>query len=285
MYAENLVAVCDCLPSYEPFRIETRDEEEVLFSVYLCREMEACGTVVERFKWEGASCVAYRDEEEVLLLEIAPEETGRLYVMKMYPGFQRMEVTVYDDSADTFVLNSCLMLAFVYATASIHTLLMHASVVRTKENGYLFLGKSGTGKSTHSQLWLQCLAGVELLNDDNPVVRLVNGTPWVYGSPWSGKTPCYRNEGVEVGALLQLYQSPVNRIKLLSAVEGLASLMGSASLVRWDGKGYADNMDTLMALVSEVSVYRLDCLPDVEAARMAYETCVYGRKGQVDCSQ
>ena len=35
----------------------------------------------------------------------------------------------------------------------------------------LFQGKSGTGKSTHSGLWLKHIPGCELLNDDNPIVH------------------------------------------------------------------------------------------------------------------
>ena len=138
--------------------------------------------------------------------------------------------------------------------------------------GYLFLGKSGTGKSTHSQLWLQNIAGVELLNDDNPVIRIIEGKPWVYGSPWSGKTACYRNESVRVGAFVRLYQAPVNRIEQLSVVKGLAALTGSSSLIRWDEQLGKYAFDTLAELLSEVPVFRLECLPDYEAALLSYKT-------------
>ncbi|MBO6066250.1 MAG: transposase, partial [Lachnospiraceae bacterium] len=85
-------------------------------------------------------------------------------------------------------------------------LLMHASVTMHAGKGYLFLGKSGTGKSTHSQLWINNIEGCELLNDDNPVLRVEDdGSVRVYGSPWSGKTPCYRNLDVPVGAIVDLH--------------------------------------------------------------------------------
>lgn len=55
-----------------------------------------------------------------------------------------------------FVLNNFLMMLYAFNAARHHTLLMHASVVATETGkGYLFLGKSGTGKSTHTGLWLQ----------------------------------------------------------------------------------------------------------------------------------
>ena len=94
---------------------------------------------------------------------------------------------------DTFAVNNSLMVLYSLATANLQTALFHAAVIRNKERGYLFLGKSGTGKSTHARLWLQYNEGSTLLNDDNPVVRLFKGedgkiSTKVYGSPWSGKT-------------------------------------------------------------------------------------------------
>ena len=57
----------------------------------------------------------------------------------------------------------------------------------------MLLGKSGTGKSTHSRLWLKYIPDTKLLNDDNPAVRIMdNNTIMIYGTPWSGKTPCYK---------------------------------------------------------------------------------------------
>ena len=92
------------------------------------------------------------------------------------------------------------------------------------------LGKSGTGKSTHSSLWLKHIPGTELLNDDNPILRLMpDGTARVYGSPWSGKTPCYKNKDVPAGAVVRIRQAPFNKIERLSAIQSYASLMASAS--------------------------------------------------------
>ena len=48
---------------------------------------------------------------------------------------------------------------------------LHASCVVRDGEGYLFMGRSGTGKSTHSRLWIQTFPGTELLNDDNPAIR------------------------------------------------------------------------------------------------------------------
>lgn len=173
---------------------------------------------------------------------------------------------------DAFVLNNFLMMTFAFASASMHTLMIHASVVRNAGKGYLFLGKSGTGKSTHSSLWLKYIEGSDLLNDDNPIIRIVEGVPMVFGSPWSGKTPCYRNLSVPVGAFVKLRQAPENKIERVRPVEGFATVLSSCSVMKWDERIYNGICDTISEVSMHVSVYKLDCLPDEAAAKLSFNT-------------
>ncbi|MGX8696474.1 MAG: hypothetical protein ACSW8D_08825, partial [Prevotella sp.] len=88
------------------------------------------------------------------------------------------------DGERAYGLNCSLMVMYALATARLQTALFHSSVTSYQGKGYMFLGKSGTGKSTHSSLWLKYIEGTELMNDDNPVVRIIDGQAWVFGSPW-----------------------------------------------------------------------------------------------------
>ncbi len=178
-----------------------------------------------------------------------------------------------EGSDNAFGLNNALMLLYAFASAHLGALEMHASVVMQEGKGYLFLGKSGTGKSTHSRLWLQHIPGSELLNDDNPILRLMpDGSARVFGSPWSGKTPCYKAQDVPVGAVVRLSQAPRNEITRLPLVQAYASLMASASAFR-PLKDLADGWHrTLEGLAAVVPCYHLDCLPDQAAAELCYKT-------------
>lgn len=174
---------------------------------------------------------------------------------------------------NTFGLNNALMLLFAFASAQKGALEMHASVVMKDGKGYLFLGRSGTGKSTHSRLWLEYIPGTELLNDDNPILRLMpDGSARVYGSPWSGKTPCYKSQDVPVAAVVRLSQAPRNHMTRLPLVQAYASLMASASAFR-PLKELADGWHrTLEGLSAVIPCYHLNCLPDREAAELCYNT-------------
>jgi hypothetical protein len=178
---------------------------------------------------------------------------------------------------DAFALNNSLMLLFAFSSAHKGLLEMHASVVMNEGKGYLFLGKSGTGKSTHSSLWLKHIPGTELLNDDNPILRLMpDGSARVYGSPWSGKTPCYKNQDVPAGAVVRIRQAPYNQIQRLGTIQAYASLMASASSFR-PFQGLADGWHrTLEGLAASLPCYTLDCLPDQAAAELCHSTVTNG---------
>ena len=165
-------------------------------------------------------------------------------------------------------IDNALMVLYALATADRQTALFHAAVVSYEGKGYMFLGPSGTGKSTHASLWLRYIEGTTLVNDDNPVVR--DGV--VYGSPWSGKTPCYRNVHYPLGGIVVLSQAPYNRIQRLSGLHAYAALVASISGKRWDAR-IADGLhQTENALASTVPVWHLECLPDEEAARVCQLT-------------
>ena len=166
------------------------------------------------------------------------------------------------------VFYEALKMMYDLATAGKDTLHVHAAVVSCGGKGYLFLGPSGTGKSTHAQLWLKHFEGTELVNDDNPVVR--DGV--VYGSPWSGKTPCYRNVSYPIGGIVRLSQALYNKIRRLSGIEAYVDLAESVGGKFWDSRIAEGLHQAENKLASTVPMWHLECLPDEEAARLCHET-------------
>lgn len=163
-------------------------------------------------------------------------------------------------------LNSVLMLAFAFAGAYSGTLLIHASVVRYRGLAYAFTAKSGTGKSTQTANWLRSIQGCDLMNDDNPVVRLADGRVTLYGSPWSGKTPCYRNISAPLGAVTQIVRGSENVCMPLSPLQAFGVLLSSCSAMKWERALYTALCDTVTAIVSTTPHYALRCTADPQSA-------------------
>lgn len=171
-----------------------------------------------------------------------------------------------------FGLNNALMLIFAFAGAHKEVLLIHASLVRNNGYGYAFIAKSGTGKSTQVSMWLRYIPGCDLMNDDNPIIRIIDGEAWIYGSPWSGKTPCYRNVKARLGAITRIDRATSNSIDKPNAISAFASLLPSCSSMKWDSPIYNAICDTLTKLVETGRIFTLHCLPDREAAEVCFRT-------------
>lgn len=172
----------------------------------------------------------------------------------------------------SFGLNDALMLVFAFAGSRHGTLLIHASCVSNRGRAYPFTAKSGTGKSTHSALWMRHIPDTQLINDDNPIIRVLGDGIYIYGSPWSGKTPCYRNIRVRLGAVTKIERAMKNSIERLPPVKAFAALLPSCSSMKWDSTIYNNICDTITHVIESVPVYTLHCLPDEEAALLCQRT-------------
>ena len=269
------------LHNYDPFEVALRSGEMAagsasapLFKLTITdRKPGEPGEALMRSA-TGEPVVGFFRSGEGYQAAFAPTPGARVCgVLEMSGDFRVGQLYTEGNPADrAFAVNNALMLLFAFAAAPYRALEMHASVVTRGGRGFLFLGKSGTGKSTHSHLWLEHISGTELLNDDNPVVRIVDGAARVYGSPWSGKTPCYKAQDVPVGAIVRLVQAQHNRIERLSTVQAYASVMPSCSGFR-PIRTLADAQhETLSLIAQQVPCYHLECLPDADAARLCQET-------------
>lgn len=188
--------------------------------------------------------------------------------------FSEGQLQAWDpDLGGRFPADNALMLMFAMRTATLDTLELHSSVTVKDGKAYLFLGRSGTGKSTHSRMWLENIPGCHLLNDDNPALRVMpDGQIMIFGTPWSGKTPCYRNEQAPAGAFVAIRQCKENRIARLPVLDSYAALFSSSSGMR-QVQSIADGMAaTFDKVLQNVPFYVLDCLPDADAARLCSST-------------
>lgn len=260
--------------SYGPFEVVSVEENDCIFSLDVCERTEA----------EGASLV-YSNRSEVeegfVVMEVYSTPEGHYFELTQ-PGSPqvnaRLSVTADFRKAvlslagrpveQWLAFNTSVDFCFLLSTAGRNTLLTHASSVIYDGKAYLFLGKSGTGKSTHSRMWQTALDGVVLMNDDHPVLRAEDGIVTAYGSPWSGKTPCYKNISAPLGGIIRIVRAPHNKAVRLAPIQAYASLMTSCSGMTWD-RELADGKDrTLQSVVSRTPCWVMECLPDEDAAKV-----------------
>lgn len=273
------------LQSSEPFRMDTApdDDEPLLFVLRIVGDdvkSDGCeGREIGQFDCGGNNHGVYRLDDGGYRVVVDDVDGRTCCVLRACADFSSAEVRLNGTTEMRRMgLNNALMMMYAFAGSDKMTVLMHASVVRKDGRGYLCLGTSGTGKSTHTANWLRFVPNCDLLNDDNPVVRVCDdGVARVFGSPWSGKTACYRNEEALIGGFLQLKQAPRNRIERMRTVEAYGALLSSCSVMKWDRRDYVGTSDTVARLLENVPVFLLENLPDEAAVRMSYEAMAEGK--------
>lgn len=155
---------------------------------------------------------------------------------------------------------------------------LHASAVEYDGRAYLFSGPSTVGKSTHSRLWQSLLGDkAQVFNDDKPALRLLDGQWYAYGTPWCGKDGINQNKKVPLAGICFLKQAKENNIRRLPALEAVPSILWQTIRKVPCRK----NMELLLShidkLVRTIPVYELECLPDVAAAHLSFNTLTGGK--------
>ena len=263
------------LQAYAPFRTDSCFVDDSLFTLSLIDDPKVLST-------QGPATADIEDENGKTTIFTHEDGTMTIHLTAI-TGYQCCRIHISKDYREArawiggtpgerrYALDTALMLLYTFASSKLDTLLVHASAIEYDGNGYLFLGRSGTGKSTHSRLWLDHIKGSELLNDDNPIMRIIDGKVYVYGSPWSGKTDCYRNQQIPVGGIVRLHQSPFNRITPLAGIKSYAALLPSCSCMKWNHEMADAIHSTISKVIEGVPVYYLECLPDNEAAILCHK--------------
>lgn len=174
---------------------------------------------------------------------------------------------------DISLIRFGLWIMFGVVIAPLGAIAIHSSVVVKDGGAVLCLGESGTGKSTHTRLWRENIEGAKLLNDDSPIIRVIDGQAIVYGSPWSGKTHCYINKCVPVRGLMRLSQAPHNKIRRHPALAAIGAILPSCPPAFAHDEALQDSIcNTVSEIIATTPVYHLECLPNGEAAQLSYST-------------
>lgn len=218
----------------------------------LITELPAAGGLAPRcgeYLWDGA------EKPDIVITEDQ-------YHPENWPELSREDMTYMESG---FRFNGNLLLH--------NGLMLHSSAVVYEGRVYLFSGPCGTGKSTHTRLWQSVFGeAAQVINDDKPALRCIEGTWYAYGTPWCGKDGINQNIKAPIAGICFLKQAPHNRIRRLNPFEATRKIMAQ-TIHRFCSAQMLDLMlGHLEKLVQLVPVYELENRPEPEAARLSYET-------------
>lgn len=265
------------LPSFAPFAAgnDIADDKLLLFSMTVksCMKLSSTGRLLGCTDTGNGSVTIYELPDGGHEYVVRNIHGDSCCLLKANKNFAVCCCALKGDrSARMFGLNNALMLAFAFAGCFHDAVLIHASCVMHGGKAYPFVAASGTGKSTHANLWMRNIEDVQLLNDDNPVIRIIDdGTVMVYGTPWSGKTPCYRRRRYPLGAVTRIVRAADNSIVRRDAIRAFATLLPACSSMKWDEGLHGMLCHILSRIIEHTSIYTMYCLPNNEAALICHK--------------
>lgn len=149
-------------------------------------------------------------------------------------------------------------------------ILLHAAVIKVDDDAYAFCAKSGTGKTTHTKLWMQLLGDkMSYINGDKPLIRIIDDQIYAFGTPWNGKEQYGTNSYAKLKAIAFIERDITNSIIHLPKIEVLPRIIHQILLPK-DEDSLSKTFEILNEVVGKTNTYLLKCNMDIEAAQIAY---------------
>ncbi|MGN0462354.1 MAG: hypothetical protein ACI4HZ_07910 [Ruminococcus sp.] len=192
-----------------------------------------------------------------ITLEVTEERIDNY--IKVYPNVSR-------SLAEYVIFGAC----FYEAVLDFDAILLHSSAIAVDNEAYLFTADSGTGKSTHTKLWMDYFGDrAVMINDDKPVIRIIDGKIFACGTPFSGKHDINSNILVPLKGICCLNRGKENHIEKISNREAIQKLMQQTLLVPHKS-GVNNLLDVLDRVIKGVNVYKLYCDISQDAVLTSY---------------
>lgn len=209
--------------------------------------------------------------------EISSENQVDFALLSCWPERKAEYPSISDDDGEYFGTGS----VFYRHLLNYGGMMLHSSAVVVDGKAYLFSADSGTGKSTHTQIWLKLFGDkAYILNDDKPAIRREADGWFAYGTPWSGKYDISVNKRIPIAGIAMIERAENNEIDPFSGKEAIRQILAQLNRVK-DMEHRIKQMELLDKLLQEVPVWKLKCNMEDEAAILSYEA-MSGRKFKED---
>ncbi len=153
-------------------------------------------------------------------------------------------------------------------------IMMHGAVISYEGAAYMFTAPSGTGKTTHVKQWQKlCGNKVGIINGDKPIIRLIDGKYFAYGTPWCGKEHFNENTCLPLRGIAILSRAEENSIERVDAAKCLKQLLNQVYIHKTP-ECVANTLDFIDKMFAAVPIYSLKCNISVEAAELARHVMV-----------
>ncbi len=264
--ADSVTVLPDRMRAYEcaPFDkadiaisfTETSEEPKPPEHELICR-----GRLQSYFKYSGGYGFYMGTDEFIANLVLADNDWSRIDVRILDMN------DVYPDSTGQRLFYT-LGYAMETAVLAKGRMTFHSSSIAVNGSGICFSAASGTGKSTHTALWLEKYPDAVMVNDDKPVIMREDGRILLCGTPWAGTTGINTNVIVPLKAVVCIKRGEENKIYPIDQITAIHRII-KESPKPYIPELMGEFMTRVGELVEGTDTYMLECTPDMRAQETA----------------
>jgi len=216
--------------------------------------------------------------EELLVSELENE-----YYLSFPMANQILEATLKKDGSyahfycqppyrETLIgdLFHAIRFVFLYLAQKNNMLALHSASINYNDKAWLFSGSSGTGKSTHTNLWHDQFE-TPILNGDLNLISITENGPVIHGMPWCGTSQIADPKTYPLGGIILLKQAKENICQTLSDNEKSLLVLQRTISPSWSEEMLDTNLAFVNNLTPQIFVARLLCTKNPEVAHYMKE--------------
>ncbi len=201
-------------------------------------------------------------DKYILTLPQTPE-IFELHISKdgMTADIYTMPLTTEEYKENLF---HAIRLPFLYVAQMHGMAAIHSASILYKDKAWLFSAPSGTGKSTHANLWKEYLQ-VPTINGDLNLLAMKDNIPVIHGIPWCGTSATFDTETHDLGGIILLRQSPCDRITELPTDEKQLLVSQRFISPSWTVELFEKGLTLAETVTNNCLVCRLNCTKEISA--------------------
>jgi len=157
---------------------------------------------------------------------------------------------------------------------------LHSACFDVNGVGVAFAAHSGTGKTTHMNLWQQLLGDkMTVVNGDKPIIRFFDDepeTPYAYGTPWNGKEKLGCNMRTKLRHICFIERSETNYVEKVDKNSAINRIMKQVYMPE-NSEAMLKTTELIGRLFGCCDLWIIHCNMNPEAAEVAYNAIINGK--------
>ena len=154
-------------------------------------------------------------------------------------------------------------------------IVFHGSSFKVNNSGFIVTARSGVGKSTHVNLLHEYLKDeFEYINDDKPLLEVVNNSLTLYSSPWNGKERRGNNIDAALKAIIFLNRGETNSYRKLENKDEIYFKLLNQIYLPKDKSKCDKALSILDTMLRRLNFYEINVNMSEDAPKMTYSKII-----------